>query len=162
MRTVVGVMGGGEASPEIAQAAYELGRLIAARGWVLLNGGRDCGVMDASARGAKEAGGITVGVLPGDDLAGASPHLDIALPTGLGDGRNFVNVTASRVIVALPGGAGTLSEVALALKQGKTVVTLRFDPGGAFNLYAASSRMFHATTPEEAVEIVARVLGEGS
>lgn len=160
MRTVIGVMGGGEASAEVAETAYELGRMIAERGWVLLNGGRDSGVMDASSRGAHDGGGLTVGVLPDADLAGVSSYVDIPLPTGLGDGRNFVNVTASRIVIALPGGAGTLSEIALALKQGKKVVAVKFDPGGAFGLYAASGRLVHAESAADAIGYCARVLGE--
>lgn len=123
-RPVVGVMGGGDASPEVAALAYALGRAVADAGWVLLNGGRDAGVMAASARGAHEAGGLVVGVLPGADDTGASPHLDVVVRTGLGDARNAVNVLSSDVVVALPGGAGTVSEVALAVKAGRPVVLL--------------------------------------
>lgn len=124
MRTVIGVMGGASVNAGALRDAYETGRLIAERGWVLLNGGRDAGVMAASARGASEAGGLVIGILPGHDKRGASPHIDVAVPTGMGDARNVINVLASDVVVALPGGAGTISEVALALKSGRTVVSL--------------------------------------
>ena len=160
MRTVIGVMGGAEATPAVAEAARRVGALIAGHGWVLLNGGRAAGVMEASARGAHEAGGLVVGVLGEDDLAHASRYVDIPLPTGLGDGRNFVNVTASRVVIALPGGAGTLSEVALALKQGKTVVTLLLEVGPAFDAYAARGQLLRAESPEAAIALVERTLAD--
>ena len=121
---VIGVMGGGAASPATVALAEELGREIARAGWVLLNGGRDAGVMAASARGARAAGGLVVGILPDRDDTDASPDLTIALVTGLGDARNAVNVLSSNVVVALPGGAGTLSEIALAFKARKPLVLL--------------------------------------
>jgi hypothetical protein len=151
MRTVVGVMGsGGDPGPEVAAAAERLGELIADRGWVLLNGGRACGVMDASARGASRAGGLVIGVLPDGDGHGASRHLDIAIRTGIGDARNLVNVLSSDVVIAMTGGAGTLSEVAFALKAGRTVICLGFDPGPSVAGHEGVS-LLYASTPEEAV-----------
>jgi hypothetical protein len=147
-------MGGAEATAEVIEQARTLGRLIAENGWVLLNGGRDAGVMAASARGAAEAGGLVVGILPGDSYEGATEHLTIAIPTGLGDARNAVNVLASHVVVALPGGAGTLSEIALALKSERPVVTLGFSPGDAFARYVRSGLLAEACTPAAAIEFV--------
>ncbi|MBI5232499.1 MAG: TIGR00725 family protein [Coriobacteriales bacterium] len=160
MRTVVGVMGGGVASETVVEAAFELGRLIAEAGWVLLNGGRDAGVMRASAAGAHAAGGLVVGVLPDDDTHRASPDIDIAIQTGMGDARNVINVLSSKVVCVLPGGAGTLSEVALALKSGRPVVTLGFPLGDAFAKYYASGRLVDATAPADAVAAVQRFLTE--
>ena len=77
MRTIIGVMGGGEADQATEDLAYRMGAAIAREGWVLLNGGRAVGVMDASARGAREAGGLVVGVLPDNDTAQVSEHVDI-------------------------------------------------------------------------------------
>jgi uncharacterized protein (TIGR00725 family) len=151
MRTVIGVMGGAVASDSVTANAYEVGRLVAEQGWVLLNGGRNAGVMAASAMGASEAGGLVVGVLPGESPASASPFVDIAIPTGMGDARNIINVLASDVVIALPGGAGTISEVALALKSGKTVIALDFALGTAFDAYYAKGRLIDAATPHEAV-----------
>jgi uncharacterized protein (TIGR00725 family) len=136
-RPLIGVMGGGVASPEVEALAFALGEAIAEAGWVLLNGGRDAGVMAASARGAHHAGGLVVGVLPGATDAGASPHLDVALRTGLGDARNAVNVLSADVVVALPGGPGTLSEVALAVKAGRPVILLGWSLDGLFEPPAA-------------------------
>ena len=161
MRIVIGVMGGAIVDDAAAENARRLGELIAERGWVLLNGGRNAGVMAASARGASEAGGLVVGLLPGDTCSNAAPHLDVAIPTGLGDARNAINVLASRVVVALPGGAGTVSEVALALKAGRTVVMLGFPLGQPFTSFYERGQLVDAATPEEAVEFVTRALGGG-
>jgi len=158
VRTIIGVMGGAVASEQVLANAAEIGRLIAANGWVLLNGGRDAGVMAASARGAAQAGGLVVGILPGDSYEGAAEHLGIAIPTGLGDARNAVNVLASHVVVALPGGAGTISEVALALKSERPVVALGFPLGAPFVSYYDRGRLVDATTPEEAVGVIRRFL----
>jgi uncharacterized protein (TIGR00725 family) len=155
-RPVVGVMGGGEADEARTAAAYELGRLVAENGWILLNGGRDAGVMDASAKGAHDAGGLTVGVLPGDDREHASPYLDVQIVTGMGSARNNVNVLSSDVVVACSGGAGTLSEVALALKAGRPVVVLGFDIGTSFDVYVGSGQLVQVDSPGEAI----RALGE--
>jgi uncharacterized protein (TIGR00725 family) len=78
--------------------------------------------MEAACRGAKEAGGTTVGILPGGDRAAANAYVDVAVPTGLGEARNALVVRASDALVAVAGGYGTLSEIALALKAGKRVV----------------------------------------
>jgi uncharacterized protein (TIGR00725 family) len=159
MRTVIGVMGGGEADGDTVELAYRLGALIAREGWVLLNGGRDAGVMDASARGARDAGGITVGVLPDADTSRASRHIDIPVVTDLGYGRNYVNVLSSRVVIALPGRAGTLSEIALALSVKRKVVLLGIDPGPAFEEFFAQGLLVSAKDPEHAIELVKAELG---
>jgi len=160
VRTVIGVMGGAAASEAVMRDAHEIGRLIAQHGHVLVNGGRDAGVMAASARGAAEAGGLVIGILPGNSKHGASPHLDVAIPTGMGDARNAINVLASDVVVALPGGAGTISEVALALKSGRSVITLGFTLGAEFDLFRAAGSLVDADTPAEAIALVARIISE--
>ncbi|HEY5541030.1 MAG TPA: TIGR00725 family protein [Coriobacteriia bacterium] len=160
MLTVIGVMGGAVVSDEALENAQRLGRLVAERGWVLLNGGRNAGVMAASARGASEAGGLVVGILPGDNTTGVAPGVDIAIPTGMGDARNAINVLASRVVVALPGGPGTVSEVALALKAGRDVVLLGFPLGVPFAPYYERGQLVDATTAEEAIECVEMFLAE--
>ena len=121
---IIGVMGGSQVSAEIAALAEELGRALAEQRWVVLSGGRDTGVMAAVSAGAARAGGTTVGILPDADLAAASPHLTIPIRTGLGQGRNLLNVLSSDVVVALPGGTGTLTEIALALKNQKPIYLL--------------------------------------
>jgi uncharacterized protein (TIGR00725 family) len=157
-KPVIGVMGGGRVDDRIVALARELGACIAKRGWVLLNGGRNSGVMAASARGAKEAGGTVVGVLPDHDTHAASPDLDVAIVTGMGDARNVINVLSSDVVVACSGGAGTLSEVAIALKSGKPVILLGFAPGPVLEDYRRAGRLISAEDPAEVVEQAARLL----
>lgn len=161
-RTVIGVMGGGRVDPGTADRAYELGSLIAAEGWVLLNGGRAAGVMDASARGARDSGGLTVGILPDGEHGGESDAIDIAVLTGMGDARNAVNVLSSDVVIACEGGAGTLSEIALALKNGRPVIAMGFDTGGALGEWVARGLLHTAAAPAEAVAVARRILGSGS
>lgn len=160
---IVGVMGGGEnATEKHCRWAYRLGELIAREGWVLLNGGRPAGVMESSARGAKENGGLTIGILPDRDHSSASQYIDIAIATGMGDGRNYINVLSSHVIVALPGRAGTISEIALALKNHKRVILLGFDTGNLFSHYQQSGLLYRAATPEEVINIIKGKQGDGS
>ncbi|HUU83125.1 MAG TPA: TIGR00725 family protein [Phycisphaerae bacterium] len=157
-KPVVGVMGGADVSEDVIDLARRLGTLIAQRGWVLLNGGRNAGVMAASAAGARQAGGTVIGILPDRDTRAASPDLDYAIVTGLGDARNLINVLSSDVVIACPGGAGTLSEVALAAKNAKPLILLNFDPGRALDPYQDTAPVFSVTTPEEAVEEAATLL----
>jgi uncharacterized protein (TIGR00725 family) len=82
------------------------------------------GVMEAACRGAREAGGLTVGILPGADRAAANPFVEVAIPSGLGEARNALVVRAADALIAVGGGYGSLSEIALALKAGKRVVGL--------------------------------------
>jgi len=116
----VAVIGPGD---EPTVAAAEVGRLLAEHGVTLVCGGRG-GAMEAACRGAKEADGLTVGILPGSDRSDANPFVDIVLPTGLGEARNALVVGAADVVIAIGGGYGTLSEIALALKAGKRVIGL--------------------------------------
>ncbi len=160
-RTTVGVMGGCAADDSTAAGARELGRLIAENGWVLISGGRPMGVMQASVTGAHEAGGLTVGVLYDEDRDNAAAGLDIVIPTGMGAARNIINVFSSDVVVACRGTGGTLSEIAMALRFGRPVVLLDFDPGEAFlNAGAAEVKWSLATTPGEAVDQVRDYLKE--
>ena len=95
---------------------------------------RDAGVMAASAAGASESGGLTIGVLPDDQLGSVAPDIDIPILTGLGDARNVVNVLSSRAVIAMQGSAGTISEVAHALKSGRKVVTINTEEGPAYGV----------------------------
>ena len=115
-KIIVGVMGPGhDATPEALVSAFELGKLIADEGWVLLTGGRSAGVMDTASQGAKSAGGLVVGILPSDSAEGMSDSVDIPILTGLGQARNNLNVLSCRVIFVCGMGPGTASEVALAI-----------------------------------------------
>ncbi|HVL27109.1 MAG TPA: TIGR00725 family protein [Acidimicrobiales bacterium] len=119
----IAVVGGSEATEAQQADAEAVGRALAEGGAILVCGGRG-GVMEAACRGAKAGGGTTVGILPGADRAEANPWVDVALPTGLGEARNVLVVRAADALVAVGGGFGTLSEIALALRLGKPVVGL--------------------------------------
>ncbi len=155
---IIGVMGGSKASPRDMEDARELGRRIAREGWVLLNGGRPCGIMEASARGAKEAGGLTLGILPGGPEEGASPYIDLPVFTSMGSARNVINVLSSHVVVACPGNLGTLSEIVLALHAGRPVVLFNHDPGPEVTREAPPGLLARAKTPAEAMDRIREFL----
>jgi uncharacterized protein (TIGR00725 family) len=119
----IAVVGPGRASPEELALAEEVGAEVAAVGAVLVCGGLG-GVMEAACRGARSRGGRTVGLLPGTDREAANGWVEIAIPTGLGEGRNALVVRAADALVAVGGAWGTLSEIALGLKTGRPVVGL--------------------------------------
>jgi len=104
-----------------------LGFLLAKNGYIVICGGRS-GVMEAVCRGAKQGGGITVGILP-DKGQSANPYLDIVIPTGMGNARNAILVLCSHIVIAVGGELGTLSEISLALKEGKKVMVLKTEEG---------------------------------
>jgi uncharacterized protein (TIGR00725 family) len=145
----IGVMGPGSCSSDIYALAREVGRLIAEKGAILICGGHG-GVMEASARGAKEGGGITVGILPGASARQANPFIDIPIVTDLGNARNTINVLTSQSIIAIDGSYGTLSEIALALKCGTPVVGLR--TWDAVNAKGERLPITLVETAEEAVQ----------
>jgi uncharacterized protein (TIGR00725 family) len=122
-RPYVAVVGAGDATPEQERAAEAVGGGLAGAGAIVVNGGRG-GVMAAASRGAQQAGGTVVGLLPGSDRAAANEWVTIALPTGLGELRNGLVVRAADVVVAVGGAYGTLSEIALALAAGVPVLGL--------------------------------------
>jgi uncharacterized protein (TIGR00725 family) len=119
----IGVIGAGTCTASTYGVARDLGFEIGKRGWILVCGGLQ-GVMEGAARGCSEAGGMTLGILPGLDKRSANPYITVSIPTGLGDGRNLLVVRAADVLVAVAGGYGTLSEMALALKAEKPVIGL--------------------------------------
>jgi uncharacterized protein (TIGR00725 family) len=117
------VCGASDPDPEQRELAREVGRRLAEAGAVVLCGGLD-GVMEAAAEGASSAGGTVVGILPGADRAAGSPHLTIAIATGLGEARNAVLASACDAVIAVAGGWGTLSEIGLARRLGRPVVSV--------------------------------------
>jgi uncharacterized protein (TIGR00725 family) len=120
----IGVIGASECDAELGMLAEAVGRGIAEAGAVLVCGGMG-GVMEAACRGARAAGGTTVGVLPGRDRSGANEFVDIAIATGINEARNLAIIRTSDVLVAVGGSYGTLSEIGFALKAGKKVVGLK-------------------------------------
>lgn len=159
-KPVVGVMGGSKANENTMTMARQLGELIAKRGWILLTGGRNQGVMAAASEGARAAGGFVVGILPDKDSRRASPDLDLAVFTDMGDMRNVINVLSSDVVIACRGALGTISEVALALNAGKHVILLGLELGPEYDRYRRSKLLRSAETAEAAVEEAGVILNE--
>jgi uncharacterized protein (TIGR00725 family) len=120
---MIGIIGSGDKRKSQDSLAEEVGRLLGSRGAVLVCGGLS-GIMEAASRGCEQAGGVAIGILPGSDKLDANPHIGFAIPTGMGVARNVLVVRASDAVIALPGGPGTMSEIALALKIGKPVIDL--------------------------------------
>jgi uncharacterized protein (TIGR00725 family) len=144
----VAVIGPGEASPAELHAAEEIGAGLAGAGAVVVTGGLG-GVMEAACRGARSRHGRTLGILPGDDRDAANGWVDVAVATGMGELRNGLVVRAVDAVVAVGGGHGTLSEIALALKLGRPVVGL-----GTWEVHGVA----HVSTPEEALASIAGLL----
>lgn len=119
----IAVFGAHQCSSEVYDAAFRVGREIARAGAVLVCGGTT-GVMEAACRGAKEAGGLTVGIVPGESREQANRYVDIPIVTGMGDARNVIIARTCHAAIAISGGYGTLSEIAFALKFGRPVVGL--------------------------------------
>ncbi len=120
---LVSVIGGYECDDSTARLAEDTGSVIAGEGAVLVSGGRS-GVMEAACKGAKAAGGITVGIIPGEDKKEANDFVDIVIATGMGYSRNALVAGTADIVVAFPGKYGTLSEIAFALNSGKKVYGL--------------------------------------
>src|SRR3989454_12769659 len=142
-RLLIGVVGGSWCSSEEAEWAETVGRLLAEHGAVLLCGGLG-GVMEAAARGAQQVGGLTLGILPGADPNEANPYIDVPLATGMGEMRNALIVRAAQAVIAIGGGWGTLSEIALAQRIGAPIV-------GLHDAFPSVVDMPRVTTPEQAV-----------
>jgi uncharacterized protein (TIGR00725 family) len=146
----VAVVGPGTAAGETYEQAREVGRLVAGRGGIVVCGGLG-GVMEAAARGAREGGGTAIGILPDEDRYRANGYLSFSVSTGIGQARNLAVVCSGEVVVAVGGGYGTLSEVGLALKVGRPVVSL-----GGWDL---GDHVVVAGTPRAAVEAAFGLLG---
>jgi len=149
---IVGVMGTGDhCLPHVAEAAYQLGQLLAGEGWVVLSGGRDVGVMDAVSKGAKAAGGLTIGVLP---LASSSisSAVDVPIITDTNMGRNNINVISCDAVVSCGIGVGTASEIALRLCAEKPIIMLHAGDDAWHFFHGLRPHLTHrVNTPEEAV-----------
>jgi len=140
---MIAVVGAGSAGADMLNAAEAVGRAIAERGAMLVCGGLG-GVMEAAAKGAKSAGGTTIGILPQPYRHDANPYIDVPVATGFGEGRNVFIIRTADVVIAVGGEYGTLSEIALALKTGKTVIGL-----GTWDIKG----ILKADSPEHAVDL---------
>ncbi len=150
---LIGVIGSASDDPILNDLAQEVGRLVAMEGITLVNGGLG-GVMAASSRGAKAENGTTVGILPGLNPQDANEYTDIPIPTGLGEMRNLLIVRAVTSLIAIGGGYGTLSEIALALKLDKPIVGL--------NTWDISQDIMVAADAKEAVAMIVAPGGRGA
>lgn len=149
MTPYVAVIGPGTATAEQERTAYRVGVLLAEAGAVVISGGRG-GVMRASCAGAASRGGQAVGLLPGRDRSQGNEFLTIALPTGLGEMRNFLVVNTADAVIAIGGAWGTLSEIALARRAGKPLVAIE---SWTLSQPGVDAPLLTATTPEEAVSL---------
>lgn len=154
---IIGVIGSGYCPPELAKIAEEVGKLIAEKRAILICGALK-GVMEATCRGAKQAGGITIGVIPGFSKKEANPYVDIPIVTGMDQGRNIIIIRSSDAVIAIGGGYGTLSEIAFALKLNIPVVGIK-----TWILSKEGGReikdLIVAETPQDAVEKAIKLAG---
>lgn len=147
-RLRIGVIGASACSGKIARMAYDVGRMIAESGAILICGGMG-GVMESACRGAIEAGGMTVGILPGSSAKDGNGNLTVPVVTGLGYARNAIVVQSSQVLIAIGGKYGTLSELAFAAQFGIPVVGI--------STWKIRTPMKHVKTPEEAVRLALKM-----
>jgi uncharacterized protein (TIGR00725 family) len=142
-KRIIGIIGGSEAQEKHLDFAYKVGRLIAKSDAVLVCGGRG-GVMEAACRGAVDAEGVTLGILPFDDIETANDYVTIPVATGLGTARNKIIINTGEAFIAIAGRYGTLSEIAYALDAGKRVV--------GFDTWDIEG-VIEVITPEQAVKL---------
>ncbi len=159
-KTVIGVMGpGADATKRDIENAQLLGELIAKKGWAVLSGGRNTGVMDAVSKGAKGKKGLTIGILPDDDKTKFSEALDVVIVTNMRSGRNYINVLSSDIIIACGMNSGTASEIALALQSQKPIILLSEDEESKIFFKKLGGNLVHlANNPKEAIPIIEKLL----
>jgi len=148
-KPVIAIIGAGKCSKKLRDQAAEVGRYVAEHGGIVVCGGLG-GIMEGAARGAKEGGGLTIGILPMDTPDEANEFIDIAIPTGFGEARNIMVVRSADAVVAFPGKYGTLTEMAFALHAGKPLV--------AVNAWKLGDEIQQASTAAEAAELVMKAV----
>ena len=149
MKKLIGVIGAGQCDTDIQKLAYQVGLEIGKKGYGLICGGLG-GVMEFAAKGCRESGGLTIGILPQDNVDQANPYIDIAIPTGMGIARNLIIVRSAMGLIAVSGKYGTLSEIAYALQLGKPVVGL--------NTWDISEDIIRADCPRDAVDKIIKLV----
>ncbi|MCK5708589.1 MAG: TIGR00725 family protein [Candidatus Aureabacteria bacterium] len=145
-KIVIAVIGGSKCSEEIAKEAYKAGHIIAEKGAILLNGGGN-GVMLASAQGAKDAGGMTLGITQSDNKEKVNPYIDVVIATGMGHVRNAIIIQSADGVLAVGGEYGTLSEVAFALNSKKPIA-------GVFSWNRILSEIPSFDNPKDAIDFI--------
>jgi len=158
VKPAVAVIGASDPGGAELELARRVGELLAREGFAIVCGGLG-GVMSAACEGAKAAGGLTVGILPGREKLAANPYVDIAVPTGLGEARNALVALAGDAVIAVGGGLGTLSEIALALRAGKTVAAL--SSWELAETHMEGAPYLRVATPEEAVAAAVAAVARG-
>ncbi len=149
----ISVIGGSSVDEEYCSIAYDIGRLLSERGCIVVCGGLT-GVMECVAKGVKDSGGISVGILPGTSLNEGNRYLTVKIPTGIGFARNFLVVRAGEAVISVDGSSGTRSEAYFAISEGKSVVSI-----GDLSIQPrkpTEGKFFKASDPSEAVEIAIR------
>ncbi len=146
---IISVIGAGYCDNNIYSIAEDVGRLIAQKGAVIITGGLG-GVMEAASKGAKEAGGTTVGILPGFSKEEANPYVTIPVITGMSHARNIIIVRSADAVIAVAGEYGTLSEIAIALKLGKPVIGI--------NTWKNIDGVINVNSPEEAIQKISELI----
>ncbi|MCS3924870.1 TIGR00725 family protein [Methanosalsum natronophilum] len=145
----IGIIGASSCDSENYELALKVGRMVAEKGWYLVCGGTN-GIMEAAAKGAKEVGGTTIGILPGEDKKDKNQYIDISIVTNMGHSRNVIIAHSSDILIAISGSYGTLSEIAIGLHLGKPVINLKcqWDIKGTICV----------STPKEALDIAEELL----
>ncbi len=147
----IAIIGRGQCSRDEAKIVAETAKLLAENGCRIICGGLG-GTMEAAARGAKEGGGETVGIIPGKDNSSASPYIDVVISSGMGEARNMLIVRSADIVIAFPGKYGTLSEIAFALVENKPIISL-----GSWDI---APEIIKATSPQEVVKIAMEIINK--
>ena len=149
-KPVIAVVGANKCSKKLRDQAAEVGRFVAEKGGVIVCGGLG-GIMEGAARGAKEGGGVTIGILPTDRAEDANDYIDYAIPSGLGEARNLLVIRTADAVIAFPGKYGTLTEMAFALQAGKPLISV--------NAWKLGDGITQAETPLEAAKLAMEMAG---
>lgn len=155
MKKIIGIMGPTKASEEDLRNAYQIGKYCAEKGYVTLTGGLKYGIMNEALKGAKENGGLTIGIMPTDEKNEFSEYADIPIVTTMKAGRNYIEVLTSEVIVACGIAAGTSSEISLAIKPGRKIILVGlYEEANQFYQKLAPNQVFVAKDYQEAIELL--------
>ncbi len=162
-KIIIGVMGPGSEAKKIdIEYARKLGELIAENGWTVLSGGINQGVMSAVNEGAKSKEGMTIGILPNDDVTTHSENLDYSIITNMKAGRNYINALSSNILIACGVSAGTVSEIAFAIQARKPIILLNYNIFARKFLKDLGKELIYvAKNPEDSINLIKnKILGD--